>query len=673
MVHIPEWVGIDVGGTFTDFVWLRDGVVHVHKVSTTSADQSQAILTGLEALGVSTNAPVLHGTTVATNALLERRGARTALLTTQGFRDILVIGRQNRPHLYRLSQTRPPVLVPDTWRFEIPERLDAKGNVLTPLDLDAVRPLISVLQAEHIESIAVVFLFSFENPSHEAEVARLLTEHLPDVPISLSSVILPEYREYERTATTVINAYVRPLVSRYLDRLSQALGDRPIQVMQSNGGMSNLNHASEQAARLVVSGPAGGVVGAFVTAQHALQTDTPDILTFDMGGTSTDVALCPGRIPYTAESTIAALPLRVPTTDIHTVGAGGGSIASVDSGGILRVGPQSAGADPGPACYNRGGTQPTVTDANLVLGRLRPVSFLGGSTTDVTLDVEAARTAIHPLAEALQLSVEATALGIVRVANAAMERALRRVSVERGHDPRKYVLVPFGGAGPLQACDLAASLGISRILVAPYPGVLSALGLLFADTIYDTAHALLQPLTALYGALPTLKKRMAESCEHLKTHSPHAQAYHFEAALDMRYKGQSYELSVPLALPLTRTTLKASEAAFHALHKQRYGHAHPDAALEAVTLRVRSIQSRQRPSFPSDPPTTSPPAATTTQSVWFTAEGPQETPCYDRASLQHGHYLHGPAILYQYDTTTLVPPGWDARVDAWRNVWLEHR
>lgn len=673
MVHIPEWVGIDVGGTFTDFVWLRDGVMQVQKVSTTPADQSQAILIGLEALSICSDATVLHGTTVATNALLERRGARTALLTTQGFRDILVIGRQNRPHLYRLSQTRSPVLVPDAWRFEIPERLDATGNVLVPLDLDAVRPLISILQAEHIESIAVVFLFSFENPVHEAEVARFLTEHLPNVPISLSSVLLPEYREYERTATTIINAYVRPLVSRYLDRLSQALGDRPIQVMQSNGGMSNLNHASEQAARLVVSGPAGGVVGAFVTAQHALQTDTPDILTFDMGGTSTDVALCPGRIPYTAESTIADLPLRVPTTDIHTVGAGGGSIAFVDSGGILRVGPQSAGADPGPACYKRGGTQPTVTDANLALGRLRPVSFLGGNTTDVTLNVEAARAAIRPLAEALQLSVEATALGIVRVANAAMERALRRVSVERGHDPRNYVLVPFGGAGPLQACDLATSLGISRILIAPHPGVLSALGLLFADTIYDTAHALLQPLADLFDALSALEKRIAESCDHLKAHSPHAQAYHFEAALDMRYKGQSYELSVPLALPLTRTTLKASEAAFHALHKQRYGHTHPDAALEIVTLRVRSIQTRQRPPFPSDPPATTPPAATMTQSVWFTTEGPRETPCYDRASLQYGHYLHGPAILYQYDTTTLVPPEWDARVDAWRNVWLEHR
>ena len=356
MIKPPELVGIDVGGTFTDFVWLVDGELRVFKESTTPNDQSLAILRGLQALGVDAEARVVHGTTVATNALLEHRGAKTALLTTSGFADILAIGRQNRPHLYKLTQVRPAPLVPPSLRLEVSERLDASGQVLMPLDEEGVRTAVQTLQDEGVESIAIVFLFSFLNPSHERKTAQIVQALLPEIHVSCSSDLLPEYREYERTAATVINAYVQPLVAKYLARLKMSLGKRTLHVMQSSGGAIGIDKATYEGARLVLSGPAGGIVGAFEVAKTANDDDKPLIITFDMGGTSTDVALCPGILPRTAESGIAGLPLRFPSADIHTVGAGGGSIARVDAGGVLRVGPESAGAMPGPACYGRGGT-----------------------------------------------------------------------------------------------------------------------------------------------------------------------------------------------------------------------------------------------------------------------------------------------------------------------------
>ena len=669
-----QLVGIDVGGTFTDFVWLIDGRLEVHKAATTPADQSRAIVAGLAALGVADEAAVVHGTTIATNALLERRGARTALLTTEGFADVLAIGRQNRPHLYRLGQHRPPPLVPKERRFETPERLDAEGRVLIPLDEAAIRSLAGHLKRDAVESLAVVFLFSFQNPDHERHAARLIGEHLPALPISLSIDILPEYREYERTATTVINAYVRPLVGRYLQRLDAALDQRSISVMQSNGGTIGLAQASVQAARLVLSGPAGGVVGAFGLAQRALDTDTPRVLTFDMGGTSTDVALCPGAIPHTAESTVAGLPLRLPATEIHTVGAGGGSIARVDAGGVLRVGPESAGADPGPACYGRGGDAPTVTDANLVLGRLDAGHFLGGSDA-LRLNIEAARAALARLGEHLDLSPEATALGVLRVANATMERALRRVSVERGYDPRDYVLAPFGGAGPLHACDLADALGIRRLLVPLHPGVLSALGLLMADVVYDTSRAVLQPLDALLTDPAPLARTADALAEQVRAvlERERAATPALEALLDLRYAGQSYELEIPLALPVSPQHLRQAVDTFHEDHARRYGYATPERPVEAVTLRVRGRLPGTRPTFAAEPlaDTDAQTARLGHKPVWFDADGPTETPCYDRDALHHGHRFAGPALVFQYDTTLVIPPGWHARVDAWRNVWIE--
>lgn len=696
----PIFVGIDVGGTFTDFVVWRNGRLDIHKVPTTPTDQSIAMMQGLRDLGLLANheteansaLAIVHGMTVATNALLERRGAKTALLTTAGFADALVIGRQNRPQLYRLHQTRPAPLVADAHRLEIAERLDPQGNVIIPLAEADIPAMAETLRTAGIESLAIVFLFSFRNPTHERRAAELLHAALPDLPLSLSSEILPEYREYERTATTVINAYVQPLVARYLSRLEQTLaaqlpGKRAhVHIMQSNGGVIGLEQAAAQAARVVLSGPAGGAVGAFAIAEQALNAPFPrlpnslsahnivNLITFDMGGTSTDVALCPGHIPTTAESTITDLPLRLPVIDIHTVGAGGGSIAFVDAGGALQVGPHSAGAVPGPACYGRGGGLPTVTDANLVLGRLDAAGFLGGHG-QVTLDESAARRVLQRLGDQLHLSVEEAALGVVRVANATMERALRRVSVERGYDPRDFVLLPFGGAGPLHACDLAVSLGVTRILCPLHPGVLSAYGMLMADVTSEASQALLADAAAL-SSDPT---PLAAAIAALNARTQNALAREtvadlvVTAALDLRYRGQSYELTVPLPLPVTSAAVTDAVTTFHATHAQRYGYAMLQEPVEAVTVRLRTAAPGVKPSLPTAtaPTTTDASAAIVgVKPVWFAPSGPMPTACYARSQLQFGHRLAGPALIFQYDATVVIAPGWSAAVDGMQNLWI---
>lgn len=666
-------VGIDVGGTFTDFVILTAEGITVHKAPTTPDDQSRAIIAGMTHLGVD-SADVVHGMTVATNALLERRGARTALLTTDGFSDILIIGRQNRPQLYHLSQQRPPSLVEDEWRLEAPERLDVEGHALVALDEDCTRSLANRLAQSNVESLAIVFLFSFRNPIHEQLAADIIRTACPDLPISLSSEILPEYREYERTATTVINAYVQPLVARYLRRLEQALPDSRVRIMQSNGGAIGLTQAAGQAARVVLSGPAGGVVGAFALAQQAMSIDEPQIITFDMGGTSTDVALCPGRIPTTSESVITDLPLRLPVIDIHTVGAGGGSVAYVDAGGGLRVGPRSAGAVPGPACYGRGGVETTVTDANLALGRLDPDGFLGGKG-DVKLDVDAARQVVAELGKQLDLTPEQAALGVVRIANATMERALRRVSVEQGYDPRQFTLMPFGGAGPLHCCDLADSLGIHTILIPPIPGVLSAYGMLVADIASDASQSVLLTIdqvhtddSSLHEAYNLLAKRVTDTLQQEGVHQPV-----LDASLDMRYRGQSYELTVSVHTPISPANIAQAEAAFHEAHEQRYGYAVPGEPVELVNLRVRGSGPGAQSGLPSSPLQGADPSKARLQDkpVWFSSESPSATACYDRALLAPGNRFDGPALIFQFDSTIVVTPGWSGRIDEYANIWLE--
>jgi N-methylhydantoinase A len=674
-------IGIDIGGTFTDFVLLRDGRVRIYKTLSTPDDPARALVQGIDLLGAPV--AVVHGTTVATNALLERRGAPTALITTAGFGDVLAIGRGDRPALYDLNVTRPEPLVPEAWRFELVERLRADGSVLIPLDDAELARMVAWIAAQPVESVAICLLHSYANPSHEARVAAALEQAVHaagrSLFISASYRVLPEPREYERTSTTVVNAYVSPTLGRYLDRLGPALTDRGVRslrIMASDGGSMGLVTARELAARATLSGPAGGIVGAFAVARRAGFTR---IITFDMGGTSTDVALVDGTLPRTSESRVGGMPVRLPGLDIHTVGAGGGSIARVDAGGALRVGPQSAGADPGPACYGRG-TLPTVTDANLLLGRLQPDYFLGGR---MALDVDRARAVFATLARDLFGAQDAAAerraaLGVVRVANALMERAIRAISVERGDDPRNCALVAFGGAGPLHAAHLAAALGIRTVLIPRYPGVLSAFGMLAADVTRETSRALLVTLDALDTA--TLAAHIGaladEARAALAADGEDPQGCRIECVLDLRYVGQSYELPTPLDQGWEASPAPLADLAerFHTLHERRYGHAMRNRQIEAVTLRVRAVSPRDAPPFASDdlPPRATPlaPHAVVNAALTGDTAALEPAPLYERDDLRPGDGIAGPAIIAQLDATTIVPPGWRAVVDADLNLLM---
>ena len=691
-------LGVDVGGTFTDFCLLDDaGRVRVHKCLTSPSDPSHAILKGIAELSVDGAATVVHGTTVATNALLERRGARTALITTAGFGDVLEIGRQTRPDLYALHPQRPEPLVPAEWRFEVPERVaprrqhdPARGDqalVLRLPDLDAVDQIARQLAEQGIESVAICFLFSFLHPAHEQITReRILEMAGPAAPaISLSSDVLPEFREYERTSTTVINAYVAPLINRYLARLEERLEGRRLRIMQSNGGSISAEAARTLAARTALSGPAGGVVGA---SEIARQAGFEQIITFDMGGTSTDVSLCPGRVQETTEGSVAGQPLRLPIIDIHTVGAGGGSIAYLDAGGALRVGPRSAGADPGPACYGLpGAAHATVTDANLLLGRLDADHFLGGA---MRLDTSRSRESLLYLARRMEISSERAAWGVLRVANSNMERAIRTVSVERGHDPRRFALVAFGGAGPLHACELAAALRIALVLVPPQPGVLSALGMVLADLLKDYSQTVMLPLTGADRA--TIERLYEPLCRRaladLRGEGVPEDAILLEPAMDMRYIGQSFEITVPLAGAAERTPHGTWAVArthrpdlghrFHAAHLLRFGYADDQEPVEVVNLRLKAIGKTSKPVPAKRPLGSADPTAACigSKQVFFAhPESPHgvrpfHTALYEREKLQPGSVVIGPAILFQLDCTTVVPPLWNGSVDEWGNLHL---
>lgn len=663
-------VGVDTGGTFTDFVWVDgNGRFHIHKQPSTRHDPSEAIVEGIAHLAIPATDAVVHGTTVATNALLERRGAKTALITTKGFADVLAIGRQNRPDIYALVPQKPPSLIPASLRLEVNERITAQGEVLWPLDLTTLDPLIAFLQANQVESVAICLLFSFLYPAHEQAIRDYLQDRLP-IPVSLSSDILPEYREYERTATTVINAYVSPIMGHYLARLAEQVAPRKLSVMQSNGGVMRVQTAVAQAARTALSGPAGGVVGArFVAGQAGIDR----IITFDMGGTSTDVALCPQTLPTTSRGQIADLPLRLPIIDIHTVGAGGGSIAYVDAGGALHVGPESAGSDPGPACYQTeiiATAQPTVTDANLLLGRLSADRFLGG---EMALNVASARGALGRLGQKMgNVSAETAAWGVIQVANANMERAIRKISVERGHDPRAFTLIPFGGAGSLHACELAQNLGIPRVLIPPTPGVLSALGMLVSAPTKDFSKTAMLQLRALADEGLTVDDWVKQEAyplaqrareEMLADGFPSPQLTY---ALDMRYVGQSHELTIPFEP--SHTLLER----FHATHEARFGYRNDGAEVELVTVRVTAVAPHTPPPLHTYPRGTGSvtDAILGSKLVWFAGEQ-VETMLYDRTKLQADHRFSGPAIIFQYDTTIVVPSGWQTAVDNYHNLMLE--
>jgi N-methylhydantoinase A len=702
-------IGIDIGGTFTDFVIFdpSSGDIETFKLPTTPHDPSEAVLSGLKRIDdkfnpQSTDGPastIIHGSTVATNALLERKGARTALITTGGFKDVLHIRRQNRPKLYDFASRPDPPLIPPDIRLEVEERVDYKGEVITSLDEVQVEEIIEQLLNENperpIESVAVVLLFSFANPAHEKHIADQL--RAAGFLASPSHKILPEYREYERTSTTVVNAYVSPVFDRYLSRLENALtpdhqhnSNNPtssLQIMQSNGGSISVAEARNSAVRCILSGPAGGVVGSQFVAEFALPTTSPPppdlaapggegvrVLTFDMGGTSTDVSLIVGEPQISTEAEVGGHPIAIPLLDIHTIGAGGGSIARIDAGGALRVGPESAGADPGPACYGKPvssgqwivGSETilnaTVTDANLLLGRIPPDDFLGG---EMTLYPELAKNALVGVGNELGLSAIETALGVIEIANAHMERALRVISIERGYDPRDFVLLSFGGAGGLHATDLARQLSIPEVLISPYASTFSAFGMLAADVIKDYTQTVMLPgdcdQTELSNQLTPL---IQQGQEDLLKEGILEENTQLQSSLDMRYRGQSYQLSVPFG--------EHYISDFHESHRHSYGYDLPRGEIEIVNLRVRAVGRVPSPKLTPRPmgPVDASAAQFDSRAVTF-PHGTQEIPFYRAQTLEPGNQIDGPAIVVRDDTTIIINDGDTASVDPYFNLRIE--
>lgn len=679
---------VDTGGTFTDVCMLNEltGEILVHKVPSTPADPSRAIIQALTRVAQIGNVRMsglsllLHGTNLAVNTLLERNWPRAALIVTRGFKDILYIGRQDRPHLYDTRITRPEPLIPRHLTFEISERILAGGNVLHPLDQENLRALVDRLKEVSPDAVAVSLLHAYANPAHEKKIKDFLIKFLPGVPITISSELMPRIGEFERTCATAINAMVTPLMSTYINKLTAELEqgkeskNTGLFIMQSNGGVISAPQAAGESARTVLSGPAGGVLAGVTLSR---ETGRPNLITLDIGGTSTDVSLIHMEHPgYITEGEIAGYPLHLPMLDIHTIGSGGGSIAGIDRGGALKVGPQSAGATPGPACYGLGGREPTVTDANLVLGRLGNTIPVG---EDRYLDLESARRAINEkIASPLNLPVEKAAGGIIEVAIAGMAGAIRLISVQRGYDPREFTLMAFGGAGPLHAAQLAREIGIPHVLVPRYPGVTSALGILFADLRRDYVSNVVTPweqvrvdiLMKIFTGLEDRSRRDL-SLEGLETGGVTVNRY-----IDLRSKGRSYAITLPApGGRLSPGDLKLLERSFHLLHRKEYGFSREDHPLEMVALRL--VATAKPPGakhtvdlYPArgkditlDRVKTQP----AYRDVIFSGK-PLRTAIYRRRLLQPGMELTGPAVVEQPDSTTLIWPGMKAGVDSRLNI-----
>ena len=677
-------LGVDVGGTFTDLVLYDVETNHIEltKTPSTPVNQAEGVTTGIEMLLKRVGVPAsdisffIHGTTVATNTLLERRGANTALIVTKGFRDVLEVGRQDRPDLYdwRIRKTTP--LVPRHLRFEIEERTLYTGEIHKHLDRHALDRLVETIRESGAESIAVCLLHSYANPEHEIEIGRILQEHLPNVPVSLSHQILPEFKEFERMSTTVINSYVSPVIGTYVTQLTNNIVDTGINsnlyIMQSNGGTMRAASAVERPVNTILSGPAAGVIGSVAISKQASQMN---VICVDMGGTSFDVTLAHnGEVRQTRESEIERLPIKVPMVDIHTLGAGGGSIAWIDPGGALRVGPKSSGADPGPACYGKGGKEPTVTDANLVLGRLNPQRFLGGR---MSLNTALARRVINDrIAKPLGLSVEECAEGIIRVVNASMIKGIRVVSVAKGFDPRDFCLVAFGGAGPVHSSELASELDIPKVLVPIAPGVTSALGLLMADLRHDFVQTVLKSGDSLdYAEIGSKFTNMEdEAVQRMQQEGVLADEVTLVRMADIRYAGQGYELEIPVSSgKLTEQSMKNAEDQFHLAHERMYGYSTPDRPIETVNLRITALTTLPQPKFvPSELIQRKNPekARDGLRNVYFYGQF-VETFIYYRPLLQPGDRIDGPAVIEQEDSTTLVWEDQIARVDAFSNLLLE--
>jgi N-methylhydantoinase A/oxoprolinase/acetone carboxylase beta subunit len=666
-------IGVDTGGTFTDLILLRDGRLEVHKCRSTPEDPARSILQGVRHLIRAepqqqvAALEVVHGSTVATNAVLERKGARVALVTTQGVEDVLTIGRQTRRELYNFFVTAPRPLVERHLIFGLPERLDAQGKIIQSLDRAALKRLVKSLkrslsppgartrpEEQKVDIVAVCFLHAYANPIHERQVAEQLRR--AGLRVCASHEVLPEYREFERWSTTALNAYVTPLMDEYLGNLEQQLGRSNVRIMQSNGGSISAAAARAQAVRTVLSGPAAGVVGARTVAEAA---GFSRIISFDMGGTSTDVSLVADAIATTTESVIGDFPMRLPIIDIHTVGAGGGSIATQDSGGALRVGPQSAGADPGPACYGSGSAL-TVTDANLLLGRLDPDYFLGGR---MALQPERARELAAKMAAKFGIPMLQLAEGILRVVNANMERALRVVSVRRGHDPRDFALVAFGGAGGMHGAELAARLDIGTVLVPRHAGVLSALGMLLADVTQDYSASVLQPSDSIapHQAQALFQPLLRQARKWLAAEG-YTRHHVIEQLTDVRYIGQSYEITIPFSTRYRQT--------FNLYHQRLYGYANPDRPTEIVNVRVRACGITAKPKLPRRRARLHQCKPDSVKAAWFSGRQVR-TAFYHWDSLIPGGHGSGPAVITGSEATVVVPSGFNFQIDPFSNVIIQ--
>jgi N-methylhydantoinase A len=670
-------VAIDTGGTFTDCLFLHDGRIEILKLLSTPSNPAEAIANALAEIRARTSQDewreldLLCGTTVGTNAILERRGGRVALATTAGFEDVLEIGRQARPRLYDFFVERPEPLVPRERRIGMKERVGADGAVVARPSAAEISRTVKRVRATRADSAAVCFLFSFLRPEHERLVARRL--RAKGYNVSVSHEILPEFREFERTSTTVMNAYLAPVMSRYLEEIERdaerAIGNGKsragrrrarVCVMQSNGGILSARVAAREPVRTILSGPAGGALGA---KQVAADAGYERVISFDMGGTSTDVSLIEGALRTTNESVVAGLPVAVPMLEIHTVGAGGGSIARFDRAGALRVGPESAGADPGPICYGRG-ELPTVTDAHLILGRLGGAGLLGG---DFRLDEKKTREFMQRAIRGARgvRTAEDFARGIVDVVEATMEKAIRVISIERGRDPREYTLVAFGGAGGLHACSLAASLSIPRVLVPKFPGALSALGILRADVVKELSHSVLTRVESGDGARSATERGFArierDGLREMRAEGLGRGGVRIERFFDMRYVGQAYELTISAGGGFLK--------AFHSEHERRYGYADPARAVEIVNVRARFIGRAAVIDWPKRrlEKADARGAIVARRRVQFAGKF-RTSPVYVREKLRPGNRVAGPAVIAEYSATTVLPPGWSGRVDAFENL-----
>jgi len=686
-------IGVDIGGTFTDVLLVDEetGHIGVAKVSTTPRDVTRGVIDGIRQgltryqVAPSEVALLAHATTIVTNALIEKKGAKAGFVATRGFRDVLELRRSSRADLYDLFQDAPAVLVPRRWRFEITERIDAQGQVVTPLDERDIDALIAAVRDAELETVGVSLLFSFLNDSHERLLGEKLRRELPGVRVYLSSEVLPEIREFERASTTAVCAYVGPLLAGYLDRLQCeiiALGLPQLYVMGSSGGVFDIAEGLRMPAMAIESGPAAGVIAAALAGK---ELGLPNLISFDMGGTTAKASLIADcEVAVTAEYEVGGAghlkrwlhgtghPVRVPVIDLAEVSAGGGSIAWVDPGGALKVGPRSAGASPGPAAYGLGGSEPTVTDADVVLGYLDREALLGGA---LAIDLTEAQAAIRErVADPLGLRVTEAAAAIVEIVNSNMAEALRIVSVERGHDPREFALIAFGGAGPVHAAALAAELQIPEVIVPPVSGAFSALGLVASDLKRDYSRTLYADLRALGPArvAEALAEMEATATEWLASAGIRTERCQLLRAADLRYRHQAYELTVPMAQgAVTRESLDRLATAFHDRHRQTYGHANPKEVVQLVNLRLTAIG--RLPGLTLAQPPAATPARRRTREVWFPEEGSAPCPIHWRDGLAAGETLTGPVIIEAMDSTIVVPPGWIASVDGKGYIRMSRR